>query len=122
MLVSDLNTRLNTMKANDQLFEELGGDSEVLVYNAEDIAILAYRSFVLQKLFSMFVPRVHTAADGTKKLRFASRNLAVLMTLEGALAAVGQSTTGLTDVYDQTNIAANNAILAPLYLQIFLGT
>ena len=121
VLVADLNTRLTNMRQNGVYIEELGGDSEILVVNAEEICLLVYRSFVLQKLMSMFVFRT-TTIGGSLKLRLVSRNLCTTFTLSEALRAVGQATTGLTDNYDTASVQANNAILAPIYLQVFLGT
>lgn len=121
VLVADLNTRLTTMKQNSIYMEELGGDSEVLIVNAEEMALLVYRSFVLQKLLSMFVFRT-TSISGSPKLRLVSRNLCVSMTLEQGLRAVGQPTSGLTDNYDSASIIANNQILASIHLQVFLGS
>jgi len=122
VLLSDMNTRLQTMRQNGIYAEELGGDSEVLVFSAGDtMGLLLYRSFVLQKLTSMFVFRVSTI-NGAQKLRLVSRNLMTTFTLEQGLRAVGQPTTGLTDNYDSASVIANNAILAPIYLQVFLGT
>ena len=123
VLISDIATRLTAMRNAGTYFEELNTGSfegsEILLVQCENMMLTVYRSFVLQRLMSQFVFRVSTI-NGAVKLRCVSRNLAISMTLEQALRSVGQSTTGLTDTYDAAGVQAQNAILAGVYMQIFL--
>ena len=125
VLLSDISTRLTNMRQNSIYLEELNTGSfegsEILLVQVENVMMLCYRSFIVQKLLSQFVFRMSTVS-GAPVLRAVSRSLSISMTLEQALRSVGQSTAGLTDVYDAAGIQANNAILAGVYIQLWLQT
>ena len=114
--IPTLSAQLTDMRNNGN-FRELGGETDILILQVENFAIVAYKSLSNQRLLQQFVARA-TSINGSTKLRWVSRNLALTFSFEQALKAVGENVT-VIDSTETSDISQLNQQLASRFLQVY---
>ena len=115
--IPTLSAQLTDMRNNGIYFREIGGETDVLILQVENFAIVAYKSLSNQRLLQQFVARA-TSINGATKIRWVSRNLALTFSFEQALKAVGENVT-VIDSTETSDISQLNQQLASRFLQVY---